>query len=117
MECLFFHQFNHVGGSVVLHGGWLAARCPPISLTVSRISVWGVLEICMLSGHGRRERNVGPGSAQILRISGFVNSKTDGENALVLSGFSCDLQKKRKVFKEKCQRFHLQKNGLRSSAY
>ena len=30
---------------------------------------------------GRREPNVGPGPAQILRISGFVNSKTDGENA------------------------------------
>ena len=34
---------------------------------------------------GRREPNVGPGPAQILRISGFVNSKTDGENAAVLS--------------------------------
>ena len=31
------------------------------------------------------EPNVGPGPAQILRISGFVNSKTDGENAAVLS--------------------------------
>ena len=30
---------------------------------------------------GRREPNEGPGSAQILGISGFVNSKTDGENA------------------------------------
>ena len=29
----------------------------------------------------RREPNVGPGPAQIWRISGFVNSKTDGENA------------------------------------
>ena len=44
---------------------------------------------------GRREPNVGPRPAQILRISGFVNSKTDGENATVLSGFWCDLKKKR----------------------
>ena len=28
---------------------------------------------------GRREPNVGPGPAQIWRISGFVNSKTDGK--------------------------------------
>ena len=34
-------------------------------------------------GPPRAER--GPGAAQILRISGFVNSKTDGENAAVLS--------------------------------
>ena len=34
-------------------------------------------------GPPRAER--GPGPAQILRISGFVNSKTDGENATVLS--------------------------------
>ena len=33
---------------------------------------------------GRREPNVGPGPAQILRIPGFVNnSNTDGENATV----------------------------------
>ena len=33
----------------------------------------------------RREPNVGPGPAQIRRISGFMNSKTDGENAALLS--------------------------------
>ena len=43
---------------------------------------------------GLREPNVGPGSAQITRISGFVNLKTDGENATVFSGLSCDLKKK-----------------------
>ena len=36
---------------------------------------------------GRREPNVGPRSAQILRISSFVNSETEGEYATVLSGF------------------------------
>ena len=36
---------------------------------------------------GSREPNVGPGPAQILRIFGFVNSKTDGENATVQSKF------------------------------
>ena len=46
---------------------------------------------------GRREPNVGPGSAQIIRVSAFVNSKTDGENAIVLSWFSCDLQKKKSL--------------------
>ena len=35
---------------------------------------------------GHREPNVGPGSAQILGISGFVNSKTDGENATSFLG-------------------------------
>ena len=44
---------------------------------------------------GRREPNMGPGSAQILQISGFVKSKTNGQNATDLSGFWCDLQKKR----------------------
>ena len=48
---------------------------------------------------GRREPNVGPGLAQIWRISGFVNSKTDGENPALLSELWCDLQKKNnKVF-------------------
>ena len=36
---------------------------------------------------GRREPNVGPRPAKILRIFGFANSKTDGENATVLSEF------------------------------
>ena len=34
---------------------------------------------------GRREPNLGPGPVQILRISGFVNSKTDRKNAIGLS--------------------------------
>ena len=42
----------------------------------------------------RREPTVSPGPAQILRISGLVNSKTDGENAAFLSELWCDLQKK-----------------------
>ena len=52
--------------------------------------------LCRGEEQGRRKPNVGPRSAQILRVSGFVNSKKDGENASVLSGFSCDfpLQKK-----------------------
>ena len=45
---------------------------------------------------GRREPNLGLGPAQILRISVFVNSKTDGKNAAVLSEFRCDLKKKKK---------------------
>ena len=44
---------------------------------------------------GRREPNVGPGPAQIWRISGFVNSKMDGENATVWSEKWCDLKKKK----------------------
>ena len=35
------------------------------------------------------------GSAQRLGIFGFVDSKTDGKNATVLYGFSCDLKKKK----------------------
>ena len=34
---------------------------------------------------GRREPNVGPGTAQIRRNCGFVKSKIDGENAAVWS--------------------------------
>ena len=47
----------------------------------------------------RRGPKVGPAPAQIWRISGFVKSKTDGENAAVWSEKWCDLQKK-KVFTE-----------------
>ena len=43
---------------------------------------------------GLREPYVGPGSAQTTRISGFVNLKTNGENASVFSGLLCDLKKK-----------------------
>ena len=46
----------------------------------------------------RREPNVGPGPAQIWRISGFVYSKTDGKTAAFLSELWCDLKKK--VFPE-----------------
>ena len=54
---------------------------------------------------GRREPNVGPGPAEIWRISGFVNSKTDGENARYMNsnGFSGQnrvISKKKKVFSE-----------------
>ena len=44
---------------------------------------------------GRRGPNVGPGPAQIWRISGLVKSQTDGENAAVWSKMWCDLKKKR----------------------
>ena len=47
------------------------------------------------SHRGHREPNVGPWPAQKLRIFGFVNSKTDGKNATVLSQFLCDLKKKK----------------------
>ena len=43
---------------------------------------------------GRREPRVGPGTAQILRISGFVQSKSGKENGTLFSGFSSDLKKK-----------------------
>ena len=45
------------------------------------------------SGHtqGRLEPKMGPGSAQILRISGFVQSKTAEENGTIFSGFLCGL--------------------------
>ena len=39
----------------------------------------------------RREPRVGPGTAQILRISGFVLSRTGKENGTLFSGFSSDL--------------------------
>ena len=42
----------------------------------------------------RQKPNVGPGPAQMSRNSGFVNSKTDGDNAAVLSKLWCDLKKK-----------------------
>ena len=45
---------------------------------------------------GRRESNVGPRPAQIWRISGFVNCKTDEDSASVLSKLWCDLQQKKK---------------------
>ena len=48
---------------------------------------------------GRREPRVGPGTTQILRMSGFVRSKTSKKNATLFSGFSNELQKK-KVFSE-----------------
>ena len=41
---------------------------------------------------GAPRANVGPGPPQIWRVSGFVNSKTDGENAAFLSELWCDLQ-------------------------
>ena len=38
---------------------------------------------------------MGPGSAEILRISGFVQSKTAEKNGTIFSGFSRDLIKKK----------------------
>ena len=49
---------------------------------------------------GRREPKMGPGSAQILLISGFVLSKTAEENGAIFSGFSCNLKKKSSIFQE-----------------
>ena len=43
---------------------------------------------------GRREPRVGPGTTQILCISGFVQSKTGKENGTLFSGFSSDPKKK-----------------------
>ena len=43
---------------------------------------------------------VGPGPSQIWRISGFVKSKTDGENGAVWSEKRGDLHRKKKVFTE-----------------
>ena len=48
------------------------------------LSMNQAVSICL---QGRREPDVGPGSAQILGISGFVYSTTQGENATVFSGF------------------------------
>ena len=42
---------------------------------------------------GRREPRVGPGTAKILRISGFVQSKRSKENGTIFSEFSSDLKK------------------------
>ena len=71
---------------------WCLANYIPNSLFICGISLF-IFGICN-SYTGAPEPNVGPGSAQILSISGFVNSKTNGENATVLFGFGCDLQKK-----------------------
>ena len=57
---------------------------------------------------GRREPRVGPGTTQILRISGFVQSKTSKENGTLFHGFSSDLKKKKKVF-TKIETFFLSK--------
>ena len=43
---------------------------------------------------GRREPRMGPGTALILRVSGFVQPKTGKENVTLFSGFSGDLKKK-----------------------
>ena len=44
---------------------------------------------------GPREPRVGPGTAQISRISGFVQSKAGKENGTLFSGFSSDFRKKK----------------------
>ena len=45
---------------------------------------------------GRREPNVGPGLAQILDISSFAYSKTEGENATVFPDFDVISKKNKK---------------------
>ena len=59
---------------------------------------------------GRREPRVGPGTAQILRISGFVQSKTNKENGTLFFGFSSDLQNKKRS-SPKLKRFFCPKSG------
>ena len=51
---------------------------------------------CTSKKQGRREPNVGPGPAQICRISGFVKPKIYEKNAAVWSEKRCDLQNKKK---------------------
>ena len=43
---------------------------------------------------GRRKPRMGPGTAKILHIFGFVQSKRSKENGTIFSGFSSDLEKK-----------------------
>ena len=59
---------------------------------------------------GRREPRMGPGTAQILRISGFVQSKTGKENGTLFSGFSSDLQNKKRS-SPKLKRFFCPNSG------
>ena len=47
--------------------------------------------------HGRREPNVGPGSAQILGISDFVNSKKEEEKATIFYGFNVNSKAKKRL--------------------
>ena len=47
------------------------------------------------SDQGCREPRVGLGTTQILRFSGFVQSKTRKESGTLFSGFSGELQKKK----------------------
>ena len=54
-----------------------------------------------------RGPKVGPGPTQICRISGFVKSNIDGENAVVWSEKRCDLKKK--VFTEMLTDFPVKK--------
>ena len=46
MECVLFHQLFIM--LVVLHGGWLAKRWPPVWLPEPRISVRSALKICIM---------------------------------------------------------------------
>ena len=56
---------------------------------------------------GRREPNVGPGPAQICRISGSVKPKIYGKNVAK----RCDLKKKKKGFSPKFKRFFRPNSG------
>ena len=73
------------------------------------------------SDQGCREPRVGLGTTQILRFSGFVQSKTRRKSGTLFSGFSGDLKKKRKtteiemVFLTKIRCDLQKKKGLRCS--
>ena len=70
---------------------------------------------------GPREPNVGPGSAQILSIYGFVYFKTEEENATIFSGFWCYLKKRKRFSRQNATIFSgfwcdlRKKKALRSS--
>ena len=54
------------------------------------------MRFAVYSFQGRREPTVGPGTAKILRISGFVQYKKSKENGTIFSEFSSDFQNKNK---------------------
>ena len=77
IQCLNFDgetPINLSGVTLNLNGGMLTFDGGRVSVNLSTAYI-----------QGRREPNVGPGPAQICRISGFVKSKIDGENAAVWS--------------------------------
>ena len=58
---------------------------------------------CVSGSQGRREPNVGPGSAQILGISGFICYKTEKKYGTIM--YLRILISKKKVFKAKWHNF------------